>query len=248
MASEPNPVPFIPPKFTGADKTILLSLPPPQDSPTGSMLQPQLSVIEYALKTFTPALIYHINMEKARGSDPEGEKQRFQQKVDLIKPSLIMTSTGSVGLVNQWISPDIPMTSFGIGIANQQTAGKLEEYNRGLEALKNLKAGDKILICEPAKEESVNDDVGSVKLPNQIKKRFPGVEFDWSYGTSYREKNLSEFALALHCGIGHFTQQQMAERVHELLEKGVPVLNFGLVVLFINSPELIDKVLEPWKP
>ncbi len=49
--------------------------------------------------------------------------------------------------------------------------GDLKELINGAYALENLKDGDKILMAEGCTHHRQTDDIGTVKIPNMIRKK-----------------------------------------------------------------------------
>ncbi|KAK8848120.1 hypothetical protein M9Y10_019176 [Tritrichomonas musculus] len=247
LKKQTKPVPLLPSKFTGPDKTIFLNIPLDIESPTGRLLRPQTMLIEYSLRRLSPATLYNMNLKAARSESCQKELQRFQKCINSNSPSLAVTDSQAIDVMFKWTPQNIPLTTFSVMMANIQSGGKLSEFSKGIDRLRNLKKGDRVLICEACNHDRIGDDIGTVQLPTKLKKKYPGVEIDWAFGRSYEDKKLSDYALALHCGGCMISKQQMISRIQDLLESGVPVANYGLALSYLASPAALDRVLKPWQ-
>lgn len=55
-----------------------------------------------------------------------------------------------------------------------------------------------------------------------------------------------KFKLALHCGGCMIDAQKMRARIADMEDAGVPVTNYGLFLSYVQSPDALRRVLEPW--
>jgi hypothetical protein len=131
-------------------------------------------------------------------------------------------------------------------MANIQTGGQLKAFARGIEKLGKIQPGDRVLICEACNHDRIGDDIGTVQLPTKLKKLYPFIEIDWAFGRAYQDKRLKDYALTFHCGGCMISRQQMTARLEDLLESGVPVVNYGLALSWLTSPLALERVLQPW--
>lgn len=246
LKKQSKPVPLIPIKYAGPNKTLFLNIPLDVESPTGRLLRPQTMLLEFGLRKYSPVVSYNMNLKEARGPSPQNEMNRFLEKIKANKPSLVVTDSQAIDVIHKWTPLDVPLTTFSVMMANGQSGGKLSQFSRGINALANLKKGDKVLICEACNHDRIGDDIGTVQLPTKLKKKYPFIEFDWAFGRSYEDKKLTDYAVALHCGGCMISKQQMVARIQDLLESGVPVANYGLALSWLASPQALERVMEPW--
>jgi [FeFe] hydrogenase H-cluster maturation GTPase HydF len=239
-------VPLIPERFVGPNKTIFLNIPLDVESPSGRLLRPQTMCIEYALRRYTSITGYCMNLAQGRSSSPQSEYDRYMRQIKSNSPSLVITDSQAIDLCFKWTPKEVPLTTFSVTMANIQTGGKLSDFAKGITALSQLKKGDRVLICEACNHDRIGDDIGTVQLPTKLRKKYPDLEIDWAFGRSYEDKNLKDYSLALHCGGCMISEQQMTARIQDLLETGVPVVNYGLALSWLASPQALDRVLQPW--
>ena len=246
LKKQTKPIPLIPPKFLGKDKTIFLNCPLDVESPTGRLLRPQTMSLEFSLRKFSPVVCYNMDLKAARSADNSAERTRFLKSINANAPSLAVTDSQAIDIMAKWTPQHVPLTTFSVMMANIQSGGKLNEFVRGIDALAKLKKGDRVLICEACNHDRIVDDIGTVQIPTKLRKKFPGVEIDWAFGRSYEDKKLSDYKLALHCGGCMISRQQMQSRIQDLLESGVPVANYGLALSWLASPAALERVMKPW--
>ena len=144
------------------------------------------------------------------------------------KPKMVITDSQAFGAVNKIVPDDIPLTSFSILFARYK--GELDEAARGAKALDSLKDGDTVLISEGCTHHRQCGDIGTVKLPNWIKK-YTGKELDFEF-TSGGEfpDNLKKYSLIIHCGACMLNAREMKSRIARAKAAGVPITNYGIAI------------------
>ncbi len=159
------------------------------------------------------------------------------------KPKLVITDSQIFGKVSKIVPDDILLTSFSILMARYK--GELTSLINGAERLSEIKDGDKILISEGCTHHRQCNDIGTVKIPNMIRK-FTNAEPEFSF-TSGGEfpQDLSGFSLVVHCGGCTLNEKEMKHRMNLANEKNVPMVNYGVAIAKMNG--ILDKSLEIFK-
>ncbi len=149
------------------------------------------------------------------------------------KPKLVITDSQAFGKVSAIVPDDIQLTSFSILFARYK--GSLETAVKGAAAIEQLKEGDKILISEGCTHHRQCGDIGTVKLPNLLKK-YTGknFEFEFTSGTEFPE-NLSDYKLVIHCGGCMLNEREMKYRYLCAAEQCVPITNYGTAIAYMNG-------------
>lgn len=149
------------------------------------------------------------------------------------KPKLVITDSQIFGKVAKIVPDDILLTSFSILMARYK--GELDMLIKGAERLSQIKNGDKILISEGCTHHRQCNDIGTVKIPNMIRK-FTGAEPEFSF-TSGGEfpQDLREYSLVVHCGGCTLNEKEMKHRVNLAGEQGVPMVNYGVAIAKMNG-------------
>ena len=144
------------------------------------------------------------------------------------KPKLVITDSQIFGKVSKIVPDDILLTSFSILMARYK--GELSTLIEGAERLSNIKNGDKILISEGCTHHRQCNDIGTVKIPNMIR-RFTNAEPEFSF-TSGGEfpQDLREYSLIVHCGACTLNEKEMKHRMSLANEQGVPMVNYGVAI------------------
>ena len=148
-------------------------------------------------------------------------------------PKLVVTDSQAFAFVSKVVPQAVPLTSFSILMARYK--GVLEQAVSGVQALKRLKDGEKVLISEGCTHHRQCDDIGTVKLPRWIRE-FTGkeLEFCFSSGTEFPE-DLTEYAFVLHCGGCMLNDREMQYRMRTAKHLGVPMSNYGITIAYMQG-------------
>ncbi|MBD5139355.1 MAG: [FeFe] hydrogenase H-cluster maturation GTPase HydF [Ruminococcus sp.] len=159
------------------------------------------------------------------------------------KPKLVITDSQAFGKVSAETPEDILLTSFSILFARYK--GTLETAVRGAKALDSLKDGDKILISEGCTHHRQCGDIGTVKLPNWVKKHTgKDVAFEFTSGTEFPD-DLSGYAAVIHCGGCMLNEREMKYRYACAEEQGVPITNYGIAIAHMHG--ILKRSVEPFE-
>ncbi len=146
-------------------------------------------------------------------------------------PVVVITDSQAFAEVSAKTPVDIPMTSFSMLFARQK--GDLEEMVRGALRVNTLRAGDRVLIVEGCTHHRQSDDIGTVKLPRWIRSiAGDDIQFEWASGAHY-PKDISKYALIVHCGGCMLNRNEMRYRVGAAREAGVPITNYGVLIAHV---------------
>jgi len=200
---------------------IVLVIPIDKAAPKGRLILPQQQVIRDILDTGALALALRDFELKDALSRPG------------LKPALVITDSQAFAKVSAEVPLDIPLTSFSILFARQK--GWLESAVQGVATLDALRNGDKILVCEGCTHHRQCDDIGTVKLPNMIRKHSGvGLEFSFRSGGDFPD-DLSPYRMVLHCGACMLNDREMHYRSRCAADQGVPFTNYGIAIAHIQG-------------
>ena len=159
------------------------------------------------------------------------------------KPKIVITDSQAFARVSRDTPEDIMLTSFSILFANYK--GNLKLAVEGVTALDTLKHGDHILISEGCTHHRQCGDIGTVKLPNLIKKYtgLKNLEFEWTSGIEFSE-NLKKYKLIIHCGGCMLNEREMKYRLKCAEDEGVPITNYGTAIAYMNG--ILKRSLAPF--
>lgn len=213
------------------DDFIVLVIPIDKAAPKGRLILPQQQVIRDILDSGAMAIVTK-------------EDSLVHTLSNLsTKPKMIITDSQVFEKVSKDTPCDIPLTSFSILFARAK--GDLGELIKGAFAIDNLKDGDKVLISEGCTHHRQDDDIGTFKIPNMIRKRTKkDITFDFTSGISF-SNDLNQYALVVHCGGCMMNRSAMLSRIQSSKELGVPIVNYGVLMAYVKG--ILDRTLEPFK-
>ena len=209
----------------------VLVVPIDKAAPKGRLILPQQQTIRDILEAGASALV-------CRDSELPQTLARLAEP-----PKIVITDSQVFGKVSKMVPREVPLTSFSILMARYK--GDLPLAVAGAAAVDGLKDGDKVLIAEGCTHHRQCDDIGTVKIPNWIRKR-TGVEpeFVFSSGNSFPE-DLSQFKMVVHCGGCTLPEREMKYRLACAADQGIPVTNYGILIAYLNG--ILKRTVEPFE-
>ena len=199
----------------------VLVVPIDKAAPKGRLILPQQQTIRDLLDAGTAALVVR---------DTElAELLRSLGK----KPSVVITDSQAFAKVKDIVPDDVRLTSFSILMARYK--GFLETAVAGAAAIERLQDGDRVLISEGCTHHRQCDDIGTVKLPNWLRK-YTGkdIVIETSSGKGFPE-DLSPYKLVIHCGGCMLNEREMRYRRQFAGDSGVPFTNYGTAIAYMNG-------------
>lgn len=236
--------------FLEEDEFYVLNIPMDEETPPGRYLRPQAMCEEYITRHWAYPVSYRMNLGVARSENPTPEKKRFEAFLNSFKkrPKVIITDSQAMDIMSKWTPEDIQLTTFSIMMINHGSSGRLMDFYNGIKAMDNLAAGDKILIAEACNHSRIQEDIGTVQIPNAIHRNFPGVDVELNFGREFQEnKKLKDYKLIIHCGGCMISNQKLQARLRDLRSVNVPITNYGVFLSWMQGQEALERVMEPWK-
>ena len=199
----------------------VLVVPIDKAAPKGRLILPQQQTIRDLLDAGAAALVVR---------DTElAELLRSLGK----KPSVVITDSQAFAKVKDIVPDEVRLTSFSILMARYK--GFLETAVAGAAAIERLQDGDRVLISEGCTHHRQCDDIGTVKLPNWLRK-YTGkdIVIETSSGKGFPE-DLSPYKLVIHCGGCMLNEREMRYRRQFAGDSGVPFTNYGTAIAYMNG-------------
>lgn len=199
---------------------VVLVTPIDESAPKGRLILPQQQTIRDILDADAIAVVTK-------------EFQLAETLKKIPSPKMVVTDSQAFKAVSGIVPESIPLTSFSILMARYK--GFLETAVKGASAIKNLRDGDTVLISEGCTHHRQCGDIGSVKLPNLLKK-FTGRELNIRL-TSGREfpDDLSQYSIIIHCGGCMLNGREVAYRRKCAEEQEKPFTNYGTAIAYMNG-------------
>lgn len=210
---------------------VVLLIPIDKSAPKGRIILPQQQVIREVIDQGGLSLTIV----------PEQIPQLSTYLKD--KPALMITDSQAFEAVFRLTPPDIPITSFSILFARQR--GEFETLLRGAHSLRNLKAGDRVLVMEACSHHPTGDDIGRVKIPNWLK-RYVGEEIKTDIVCGHTiPDDLTPYKAVIHCGSCMMNRREVVSRIQKVSSQGIAITNYGLAIAEMNG--YLDRAVEPIK-
>ena len=214
------------------DDIVVLVTPIDESAPKGRMILPQQQTIRDVLDSDAVCLVTkETQLETLLSSLPK-------------KPRLVVTDSQAFGFVNKVVPKDIPLTSFSMLFARYK--GDLFALADGADTLDKLRDGDRVLISEGCTHHRQCNDIGTVELPNWVKKYTDrNIVFDFTSGRDFPE-DVSEYSLVIHCGGCMLNDAEISSRAKRAKAQGVPMTNYGTAIAKMHG--ILERAIKPLKP
>lgn len=125
-------------------------------------------------------------------------------------PALIITDSQVFKTVYEQKPPESRLTSFSVLFA--QYKGDIDYYLEGANAIDRLTEQSRVLIAEACTHAPLTEDIGRVKIPAMLRKRFgQGLTIDIVSGADFPE-DLTPYQLVIHCGACMFNRKYVLQR------------------------------------
>ena len=205
------------------DKKDMLILVMPQDeaAPKGRLILPQVQMIRDILDEHGLALCV--------------QTEELKDALDSLKeePKLVICDSQVFKKCAEIVPDTVMLTSFSILLARYK--GYLDSALLGVETIKDLKPGDKVLIAEGCTHHRQCNDIGTVKIPGWLKNKLGfEVNFSTCSGTEFPE-DLSAYRAVIHCGGCMLSEREITYRVKCASDQNVPVVNYGILIAYIQG-------------
>ena len=216
---------------------VVLVVPIDSAAPKGRLILPQQQTIRDILDAGAMAI---VTKESELTETLEGLGK---------KPAMVITDSQVFKTVAPMVPKEIPLTSFSILLARYK--GLLDAAAPGAAAVEHLKDGDIVLIAEGCTHHRQCDDIGTVKIPNWLRK-YTGkdIKIETCSGTEFPE-DLSKYGMVIHCGGCMLNEREVRYRTKCAVDQGVPITNYGTFIAYVNGilkrslevfPELLEKL------
>lgn len=209
---------------------VVLVVPIDSEAPKGRIILPQVQVIrdclDHGIKTY---VVRDTELEEAL---------KEIKNIDLV-----ITDSQAFKEVDKIVPKEINLTSFSILFARQK--GELGDFLEGANKLKDLKPGNKILICESCTHNVSHEDIGRVKIPRMLTK-IAGGELNLEYKVGYDfNEDVEKYDMVIHCGACMVNRKSVINKINLCKEKNVPITNYGLVIAYFTG--ILDRSVEIFK-
>ncbi len=217
---------YITGRLVSEDDVVLLVMPQDIQAPKRRLILPQVQTIRELLDR--KCLVISATADK------------YQQALSKLKtaPKLIITDSQVFKYVYEHKPAESRLTSFSVLFAAYK--GDLAYYIEGAKHIDSLTENSKVLIAECCTHAPLQEDIGRVKIPALLRKRFGGkLQVDVVSGTDFPEK-LSAYDLIIQCGGCMFNRQFIMTRIEKARTEAVPMTNYGITIAYLTG--ILDKI------
>ena len=209
---------------------IILVCPIDSAAPKGRLILPQVQTIREILDYKGLALVCQT----------EELPSMINSLTD--PPKMVICDSQAFDRVDELTPHTIPLTSFSILMARFK--GKLQDLVAGVNAIKNLKSGSKVLISEGCTHRRQCDDIGTVKIPNLLKKQgHTDLQLEFTSGGAF-PKDVSQYDLIIHCGACMLTRREVLRRIECAVVQGTPIVNYGVLIAALHG--ILERAISPF--
>ena len=205
-------------------ESVLLVMPQDIQAPKGRLILPQVQTIRALLDL-------GCSITSCKTED-------MQRTLELLKepPQLIITDSQVFGEVYALKPAESNITSFSILMARSK--GDIDELVKGAAAIDSLNENSKVLISEACTHAPLEEDIGRVKIPALLRKKYGNMRIDFSRGLDFPEE--LDYDLIIMCGSCMFNRAHVLSRIEKARAAGIPVTNYGVTISKLKG--IIDKV------
>ena len=205
---------------------VVLVMPQDASAPKGRLIQPQVVTLRNLLDKHALALCC------------APEELPLMLKNLNNPPSLIITDSQVFAQVQALTPKETKLTSFSVLMARHK--GDIDTFREAADALMALRRNGKVLIAEACSHIPQNEDIGRVKLPKMLRKKFgEELQIDIVSGNDFPE-DLSQYDIIIHCGACMFTRRHVLSRVRRAKAQNIPITNYGIAIAALTG--ILNKV------
>jgi [FeFe] hydrogenase H-cluster maturation GTPase HydF len=156
-------------------------------------------------------------------------------------PRLIITDSQVFPVVHAAKPAESMLTSFSVLFASFK--GDIDAMVAGARGIDALTATSRVLIAESCTHVPLEEDIGRVKIPNLLRRRFgETLHVDVVSGPVPLD-DLDTYDLVIHCGGCMFNRRHVLTRVDEARAHGVPITNYGIAIAHLTG--ILDAITLP---
>ena len=207
--------------LVGEEDLVMLVMPQDIQAPKGRLILPQVQTTRELLDK--KCLIMSVTTDKFVAA----VKQLVQP------PKLIITDSQVFSYVYENKPKESMLTSFSVLFAAYK--GDLPYYVEGAKQIDSLTEQSRVLIAECCTHAPLQEDIGRVKIPRMLKKRFgEGMTVDHVSGTDFPQ-DLRGYDLIIQCGACMFNRKYVLSRIDHAKEQQVPMTNYGVTIAHLTG-------------
>ncbi|WP_270739231.1 [FeFe] hydrogenase H-cluster maturation GTPase HydF [Massilioclostridium coli] len=208
---------------------VLLVMPQDIQAPKGRLILPQVQTIRELLDK--KALVMSVTTDQL-----DAALASLQSP-----PKLIITDSQVFRYVYERKPQKSLLTSFSVLFAAHK--GDIQYYLEGAKAIGGLSESSKVLIAECCTHAPLSEDIGRVKIPNLLRKRFgQRLDIQMVSGTDFPQ-DLTPYDLIIQCGACMFNRKYVLSRIDRAKKQDIPMTNYGVTIAYLTG--ILDDITIP---
>lgn len=218
---------FITGDLVQAEDVVLLVMPQDIQAPKRRLILPQVQTIRELLDR--KCIVVSATTDKLE-----------QTLACLVAaPKLIITDSQAFAEVYSHKPQESMLTSFSVLFAAYK--GDLPYYVEGAKSIDKLTGSSRVLIAECCTHAPLTEDIGRVKIPNLLRKRYgQQLQIDVVSGTDF-PADLTQYDLIIQCGGCMFNRHYVLARIQKAKDQQVPMTNYGVTIAHLTG--ILDKIV-----
>ena len=206
---------------------VLLVMPQDIQAPKGRLILPQVQTLRELLDK--KCMVMSVTTDKLLPA-----LSMLQQA-----PKLIITDSQVFDYVYQNKPAESMLTSFSVLFAAYK--GDLPYYMEGARQIDAINENSHVLIAECCMHAPLSEDIGRVKIPRMLRKRFgERLRIDHVSGTDFPQ-DLEGYDLIIQCGACMFNRRYVVSRIDRAKAQNIPMTNYGITIAHLTG--ILDKIV-----
>ena len=206
---------------------VLLVMPQDIQAPKGRLILPQVQTLRELLDK--KCMVMSVTTDKLLPA-----LNMLQQA-----PKLIITDSQVFDYVYQNKPAESMLTSFSVLFAAYK--GDLPYYMEGARQIDAMNENSHVLIAECCTHAPLSEDIGRVKIPRMLRKRFgERLRIDHVSGTDFPQ-DLEGYDLIIQCGACMFNRRYVVSRIDRAKAQNIPMTNYGITIAHLTG--ILDKIV-----
>ena len=206
---------------------VLLVMPQDIQAPKGRLILPQVQTLRELLDK--KCMVMSVTTDKLLPA-----LNMLQQA-----PKLIITDSQVFDYVYQNKPAESMLTSFSVLFAAYK--GDLPYYMEGARQIDALNENSHVLIAECCTHAPLSEDIGRVKIPRMLRKRFgERLRIDHVSGMDFPQ-DLEGYDLIIQCGACMFNRRYVVSRIDRAKAQNIPMTNYGITIAHLTG--ILDKIV-----
>lgn len=202
--------------------TVVLVMPQDEAAPKDRLIKPQVMTIRELIDKDVVCISTSL--------------ENLSTTLSVLKnpPDLIITDSKVFKDVYEQKPNESKLTSFSVLMSGFK--GDVDYFRKSVKVLD--KKIENVLIAEICTHPPIDEDIGTVKIPKMLRKKYPDINIDFARGEDFHD--IEKYDLIIECGSCMFNRASVMNRVKQCKEKNIPMTNYGMTIAYLQG--ILDKI------